>query len=104
MFRRIALLKAFGSAHLATSRGKLMETCAELTAGELPKAVTLSLQKQYPGAAVGRVLETIAIADGHRRSFTVTLKTADNKSLEAVLNSNGSVLKEEPVKGDAKKK
>src|SRR5205814_1662538 len=64
-----------------TSRGKLMETCAELTAGELPKAVTLSLQKQYPGAAVGRVLETIAIADGHRRSFTVTLKTADNKSL-----------------------
>lgn len=87
-----------------TSRGKLMETQAELPARELPKAVSLSLQKQYPGAVVGEVVETIAVADGHRRSFKIRLKTTDNKSLEAVLNSNGSVLKEEPVKGEPKKK
>ena len=87
-----------------TPRGKLTEINTELPIGELPKAITLSLQKKHPGSMLDEAMETIDVADGHKRTFTVTLKTAEKKNLEVVLNSNGSILKEEEVKDEPKKK
>jgi hypothetical protein len=99
----VTLKNANHTLHVSfTPSGKLTEINTELEIKELPKAVQLSLRKQYPGAKLDDALETLDVAENNQRTFTVTLTTAAKKKLEVTLDSKGSVLQEEEATEEKK--
>lgn len=76
--------------------GTILEIEKEIPAADLPKPVADALKAKYPKAKVAKAEE---ITKGKKKSFEVHLKD-DDKSLEAVLDPSGKILKEEEGEED----
>ena len=76
--------------------GTILEIEKEIPVADLPKPVADALKAKYPKAKVAKAEE---ITKGKKKSFEVHLKDGD-KSLEAVLDPSGKILKEEEGEED----
>jgi hypothetical protein len=88
-------LKYKGHNHDVTLKqdGTLVGVEKEITARDLPRAVSDALAAKYPRATFKKVEE---ITEGKKVTYEVLLVTADKKTLEVVLDPTGKVVKEEP--------
>lgn len=68
----------------------------EFDAKNLPKAVSDTVQKKYPGATMKEVLEITEIEDGKEvhGGFEIVVQTADGKTAEMTVAKDGKVLEE----------
>ena len=90
--------KLNGQAHdvTLTEDGTIVEVEKEITARDLPKAVTDALEAKYPKATFRKVE---LIDKGGKTTYEVLLDAADKKSWEVVLDPAGRVLETEDKTG-----
>lgn len=77
--------------------GKIVEIEKQITAKDLPKAITAALEAKYPKATYKIIEEIIKVKDGVEKLeyYEVLLVTAEKKKLEVVLALDGKITKEE---------
>ena len=80
----------------ATEDGTIIEVEKEITARDLPKAVTEALEAKYPKATYRKVEE---ISKEGKTLYEVLLDTADRKSWEVVLDPAGKIIETEDKTG-----
>jgi hypothetical protein len=87
-------LKYKGHNHDVTFKqdGGVVSVEKEITARDLPRAVSETLAAKYPRATFKKVEE---VHEGNKLTYEVLLVTADKKTLEVVLDPRGKVEKEE---------
>jgi hypothetical protein len=87
-----------------TPDGVILGMEKEITAKDLPKAVTKTLKKTYPNADYKKVEEVIKVKDGKETLafYEVLLETADKKTVEVKIEANGKTLT--PDTKDSEKK
>jgi uncharacterized membrane protein YkoI len=87
-------LKYKGHNHDVTLKqdGTVVSVEKEITARDLPRAVSEALAAKYPRATFKKVEE---IREGKKLTYEVLLVTANKKTIEVVLDPSGKVAKEE---------
>jgi hypothetical protein len=87
-----------------TPDGVILGMEKEITAKDLPKAVTMTLKKTYPNADYKKVEEVIKVKDGKETLafYEVLLETADKKTVEAKVEANGKILTPDAKDGEKK--
>jgi hypothetical protein len=85
-----------------TPEGAITMIEKEIAAKDLPKAVAEALVKKYPKAAFKRVEEVIKVANGKEALayYEALLETADKKSVEVEVGSDGKIIRTEDKRGD----
>jgi uncharacterized membrane protein YkoI len=80
-----------------TPEGQLVSMEKQITAKDLPKAVTEALEAKYPKATYKMIEEVIEFKDGKEQPgvYEVLLVTAEKKKVEVVLAADGKITKEE---------
>ena len=88
-----------------TADGTITGLEKEIDAKDLPKAVIDALESKYPKATYKTVEEVIAVKKGKEtlEYYEVELVTADNKTFEVEVTSNGKIKKTEEKKDEKKK-
>jgi hypothetical protein len=83
-----------------TVEGTILGLEKEITAKDLPKAVTETLESKYVKATIKKVEEIIKIKDGrdNLEYYEVLLVTAEKKTVEVVLSPDGKIKKTEEKK------
>jgi len=79
-----------------TEDGKITEIEKEITAKDLPKAVTEAIDAKYPKAKFKKVEE---VTKGEKVAYEVLIDTADKKTLEIKCDADGKVLEMEDKTG-----
>src|SRR5262249_49070147 len=71
--------------------GTVIEIEKEVAARDVPEAVTKALKAKYPTAKVEVVMEVNKVKDNKETPdhYEVTLKTADNKTMEVLISLDG---------------
>jgi transcriptional regulator len=87
-----------------TPDGVILGMEKEITAKDLPKAVTMTLKKTYPNADYKKVEEVIKVKDGKETLafYEVLLETADKKTVEVKVEANGKILTPDAKDGEKK--
>jgi uncharacterized membrane protein YkoI len=75
-----------------TPDGKIVSIERTIAAKDLPRPVAQAINSKYPKAEYKRIEE---ITEGGKTSYEVLLVTADNKTIEVVLDRDGKIVKEE---------
>ncbi|RCS48325.1 hypothetical protein DTL42_13455 [Bremerella cremea] len=75
---------------------EISEIEKEVAYKDLPKAVTMALEKLYPKAMPQSAEAVYEVEDGQQELefYEVQLKTADGKTVEAKLNASGKIIKD----------
>jgi hypothetical protein len=76
--------------------GKWLETEAEVSAKELPSAVTNTLKSEFPGFKIG---ESSTIETPEMKGFEIALKNKETE-MSVIIGADGTVLKKEPSDGN----
>jgi Putative beta-lactamase-inhibitor-like, PepSY-like len=71
--------------------GKWLETEAEISAEELPSAVTNTLKNEFPGFKTG---ESSTIENPEMKGFEIALKS-NEKEISVIISTDGTVIKKE---------
>jgi hypothetical protein len=76
--------------------GEIEEIETEITAADLPKAVTDALAKTFPKSTV-KSAEKVEVTDEDEKEtlYEVTVATADGKTVEVILEEDGEIEKDE---------
>jgi hypothetical protein len=82
-----------------TPEGKIVSVEKEIAVKDLPKEVSEALDAKYPKATIKKLEE---VTEGDKLTYEALLVTADKKTVEAVFDPKGKLVKEE--KKDAKEK
>ena len=87
-----------------TPDGIILGMEKEISAKDLPKAVTKTLKKSYPKAVYKKVEEVIKVKDGQENLefYEVLLETADKKTVEVKVEANGKILGGDKQEGEQK--
>jgi uncharacterized membrane protein YkoI len=75
-----------------TADGKIVSIERTIAAKDLPRPVTETLNRKYPGAEFKTVEE---VTENDKTNYEVLLVTADKKKIEVVLDRDGKIVKEE---------
>jgi len=76
-----------------TAEGKVTSVEKQIEAKDFPKAVSEALDKKYPKATVKKAEE---VTENDKVAYEALIVTADNKTIEVVLDPSGKIVKEEP--------
>jgi Putative beta-lactamase-inhibitor-like, PepSY-like len=79
--------------------GTITEIEKQIKPADLPKAVSRALKAKYPRAKIVKAAE---VTKGAKKTFEVIVETADEKTLEVVLDHSGNILEEEENEGEDK--
>jgi uncharacterized membrane protein YkoI len=85
-----------------TPDGKILSIEKAIAVNDLPRAVRVAIDSKYPKSTLKGPEE---VTEGGKVSYEVLLVTADNKTVEVVLDPKGKIVKEEKKeteKGKAK--
>jgi hypothetical protein len=82
---------------LVTPDGKIVEIEKSIDAKDLPAPVAATLKEKYPGAKMKRTEE---VTKGTEVVYEAILVTADQKTLEVVLDKTGTIKEVEEVKDE----
>ncbi len=87
-----------------TPEGIILGMEKEISAKDLPKAVTKTLKKSYPKAAYKKVEEVIKVKDDKETLafYEVLLETADKKTMEVKIEADGKLLGGDKQEGEQK--
>jgi uncharacterized membrane protein YkoI len=75
-----------------TPEGKIASVEKEIEAKDLPKPVSEALDAKYPKATIKKAEE---VSEGDNLTYEALIVTADNKTIEVVLDPKGKIVKEE---------
>jgi hypothetical protein len=75
-----------------TPEGKIVSIEKEIAAKDLPKAVSEAIDAKYPKATIKKLEE---ITENDKVVYEALLVTADQKTVEAVFDGTGKLVKEE---------
>ncbi len=76
-----------------TPEGKITTFEKLIDAKDFPKAVTEALDRKYPKATVKKAEE---VTENDKVVYEALIVTADDKTIEVVLDPQGKIVKEEP--------
>ena len=87
-----------------TDDGTILGLEKEISAKDLPKAVTETLESKYPKATYKSIEALIKIKDGKENleEYEVLLATSEKKEVEVVLSTDGKIKKTEEKKNEKK--
>jgi len=86
-----------------TPEGMILQMEKEISAKDLPKAVTKTLKKSYPKAVFKRVEEFITVKDGKETlEFYEVLLGIEKKTVEVKVDSGGKIISPLGKEGDKK--
>jgi hypothetical protein len=85
-----------------TAEGTITTLEKEITAKELPKAVTKALEAKYPKATYKRIEEVVKVEGGKEtlEFYEVLLETADKMDVEVQIGADGKIKGGDKKKGD----
>jgi uncharacterized membrane protein YkoI len=75
-----------------TPKGKIVSIEKEIAAKDLPKAVSEALDAKYPKATIKKLEE---VTENDKVVYEALLVTAEQKTIEAVFDPSGKLVKEE---------
>jgi len=86
--------------------GTIVNYEREITAKDLPKAVTEAVEKKYPKATLKEVMEVTEIKGKEEKleGYEINLVTADKKEVEVTIAPDGKVLEDSTEKKEKKDK
>jgi uncharacterized membrane protein YkoI len=76
-----------------TAEGKITSIEKQIEAKDFPKPVSEALDAKYPKATIKKAEE---VTEGDKVVYEALIVTADNKTIEVVLDPKGKIVKEEP--------
>ena len=79
-----------------SAEGEILETARTLTAKDLPEAVAKALNEKHRNAKIKEATEVREPAQEVIRTFHVEIDTAQNTTLEIILDAKGKILNESP--------
>ena len=85
--------------------GTIMEIEKEVSASDVPPAVTRTVETKYPGARIKEIMEVNKVSGKQETPdhYEVVITTSAGKSKEVVVSLDGSGLKEEAAEENEKK-
>jgi uncharacterized membrane protein YkoI len=86
---------------ILTPEGKIIAVEKTIAIKDLPRAVTAAVTEKYPKATIKLAEE---ITKDNKVTYEVHLVTAQNQTLEVVLDPSGKILNEEKVEKKEEKK
>lgn len=78
-----------------TPDGKIVSIERTLAAKDLPRPVAEAVHSKYPKSKYERVEE---VREGDKTTYEVLLVTVDKKKIEVILDGDGKIVKETPIK------
>jgi hypothetical protein len=98
LFTVVLKFKKFEYEVTITAEGEILETAKILTAKDLPEAVTKALQQKYRNSKVKEAAEVREPGQQVIRTFHVEIDTAQNTTLQVILDAKGKILDESSKK------
>jgi hypothetical protein len=99
LFTVVLKYKKFDYEVTITVEGEILETAKILTAKDLPEAVAKALQQKYRNAKVKEAAEVREPGQQVIRTFHVEIDTAQNTTLQVILDVKGKILNESSKQG-----
>ncbi len=89
-----------------TAEGTILGMEKQIASKDLPKAVTETLESKYAKATIKVVEEVIKIKDGKENLeyYEILLVTVEKKTIEVVVNADGTIKKTEEKKSEKEEK